>query len=174
MIPTIPTTPETTESQLTVPPPPPKFIDDAAPDAAEEARREAAFDASHTWRGRTLLPFSSSRKSLFLQHRVAMGAPDLSQCMKDLDGFLADAIRIIFLCSYTPEAPIHANGEGWSRLRCQPHLLQAAMDEWADRHLLPGTEHTAVMLGYQIYAASLANRHEPAPPPRGASDELGN
>jgi hypothetical protein len=169
----LPSSPELAESQLPSPPPKPKFTEDPA-DPAAERTREAAFDATHTWAGKELLPFSSSRKSLFLQHRLAMGAPDLFRCMKDLDAFLADASRILFLCSYHPTAPITPDGDTWSRLRSDPYALQAVIDDWADAHIPAGSEAAATMTGYQIYSSSLANRHEPAPAPRASSDELGN
>ena len=174
MTPQIPTTAETAESTLSKPPFKPRIIEDPSSNLAEEKSREAAFDSVHTWNGKSLLPFSSSRKSLFLQHRVSIGAPDLGAALKDLDGFLADAIRIIFLCSFAPTDPLNSQGHGWSRLRSDPFALQDVIDEWADTHIRPGTEHTVTLLGYQIYAASLVNQHEPAPAPHASSDDLGN
>lgn len=130
----IPTTPELAESTLAPPPAAPRIIDDSVPDPAAEATREAAFDAAPSWHGRPLLPFSSSRKSLFLQHRLAMGAPELSKCMRDLDAFFADAVRLIFLCSYAPEAPLPIPEETLAALaadprhRHNPAAIQAATE----------------------------------------------
>lgn len=174
MHPTItPDTPELATDHISAPPIAPRIIEDATT-PAEEKEREQAFDFAPTWKGRALLPFTSSRKSLFLQHRVAMGAPDLGDCLRDLDAFLADAARIIFLCSYHPTDPIPGHEVGWGILRTDRHLLQTAIDAWTDEHIPAGTEAEATLLGYRIYASSLTNRHTVAPSANRHGDDLGN
>jgi len=141
-------------------------FEDTGDDPAEEREREAAFDASFRWAGRELLPFSSSRKSLFLQHRLAMGAPDLAACLRDLDGFLADALRLLYLCAHGPEV--------WQPLRSDALRLQLAIDDWADAHVPSHAAHEAVMVAFRIYAASSRNQHETAPSATTHRDDLGN
>ena len=156
-------------------PPRPTNADLLARDPAAEAEREAAFDDAFEFQGRTLLPFSSSRKSLWLQHRVAMGAPNLDATLKDLDAFYADALRILFLCSFQPDQPVNDRTPSWTRLRADAWALQAAIDAWGESLHLEGTEHEATVLAYRIYASSLVNRHTVAPAAPGASsDDLGN
>ena len=176
-IPKIPIVPEPVAAAPVAEPPamPVAVFADGGDDEADEREREAAFDAVFRWRGRELLPFSSSRKSLFLQLRLAMGAPDLTACLRDLDAFLGDAARILFLCSHAPEDRL-AGGQapGWGQLRANPAALQAEIDRWTDENIPGGSESEAVVTGYRIYAAAGRNRHEPAPGPRLSADELGN
>lgn len=151
----------------------PKVIrDEVTPE--DEREREQAFDASFRWGGRVLKPFSSSRKSLFLQQRVAMGAPDLGKCLADIDGFLADAARILFLCSHDPDEEIENERDGWGVLRADSFRLQMVMDLWTDKHIPAGKEAEAVQLAYRIYASTLVNRAESAPSDNRHGDDLGN
>jgi hypothetical protein len=97
-----------------------------------------------TWRGAKLHPFNSSRVSLFGQHRLAVGSPSLQLCLDDVDAFLADALRILWLCSHTPD--------DWAALRCSPSELQLVIDRWCDEAAFDSV--AAVVLGMQIYAES--------------------
>jgi hypothetical protein len=143
--------------------------DDPAQLAAGEAdkrHRESAFAAQPEWHGAALKPFSISRKACWLQHRVAMGAPDLRRCMADLDGFLADAGRILWLCSVEP-------GE-FDALRADPPAMQAAIDAWMDDAIRPGEQADATLTAFKIYSAAIANRHIPAPAANPHPDDSGN
>ena len=96
------------------------------------------------FRGVQLHPFNSSREALFSQFRLTVGAPPLQVCLDSVDGFLADAYRLLWFCSHTPA--------DWADLRCKPVMLQAVIDQWADE---PGGDSVvATFLAYQIYAAS--------------------
>lgn len=153
---------------------------------AEEREREAAFDAVFRWRGVPLLPFSSSRKSLWLQLRVAMGAPRLASCLADHHAFIADAARILFLCSHEPHTPprppakrgdpeARGQREGWATLRDEPATLQSEIDRWQDTNITGMDEEiAAVDVAMNLYAAAYANRHEPAPTAPTGSDLVGN
>lgn len=148
-------------------PPAPRF-EKGGVDADETRHyeeRQAAFDADFAYRGRPLEPFSISRQSLFLQHRLAMGAPDLHACVNDLDAFFADACRILWLCSHTPE--------DWGILRSSPAALQGAIDLWSDKNITSAEVPEVTMLGVRIYSASRKNEHEPAPGPVKGSADLG-
>jgi len=119
-------------------------IDPAGIDEASVGAIEAV-DQGFYFRGMKLHPFNASRNALFSQHRLALGAPSLQLALNDVDGFAADAYRILWLCSHTPL--------DWSSLRCNPAKLQTVIDEWADKS--PVTDAvTATLLGYQVYAAS--------------------
>ena len=138
-----------------------------ADEARDEKERQQAFDSAFAWHGRELLPFSSSRYGLFAQHRLAVGAPDLQKCLDDLDAFFPDACRLLWLCSHPPEA--------WSRLRCEPELLQQEIDRWSDENIACHESGAAVLLAFRVYAASRVNEHETAPSSgKGHGDDLGN
>jgi hypothetical protein len=136
-------------------------------DPKDERERLAAFDGEFSWKGTRLIALPISRKATFLQHRVAMGAPPLERVLADVDAFLLDALRIIYLCAVDPAE--------WIIDRGNAQALQTRMDAWADKHVLPGEEVSATLLGFQLYSASHRNRHDTAPStsaPHG--DDLGN
>lgn len=108
------------------------------------ARPAAAKEEGFTFRGVRLHPFSFARSSLFAQHRLAMGAPSLRLVVEDVDAFLGDALRILWLCSHGPE--------DWAELRSSPPQLQVVMDNWADAG--PADPVAAVLLGLQLYAGA--------------------
>ena len=145
--------------------PKPAAID--AEDPAHERERQAAFDAEYAWRGVKLHGFTSSREALFSQHRLAMGAPSLQACLDDLDAFLADAARILWLCHHTPD--------DWGVIRSSPVELQKHIDLWADDHIARAERYDAVSLAFRIYIDSRANEHTVAPSnSKGHGDDLGN
>ena len=147
------------------PAPRPAAID--AEDPAHERERQAAFDAEYQWRGKKLHGFTSSREALFSQHRLSMGAPSLQACLDDLDAFFADAARILWLCSHTPD--------DWSLIRSAPAELQKQIDLWGDDHISRGERYDAVSLAFRIYADARANEHAVAPTSgKGHGDDLGN
>lgn len=135
-------------------------------DPEDRKRRQEAFDSVFEWNEADLLPFSSSREGLFGQLRLSMGAPPLAQCFADADAFLADAIRILYLCSHGPEV--------WNRLRADPVRLQSAIDVWGEEAIPQTAYGQAVVIAMRIYVAAHENRHEPAPAPKKGGDDAGN
>jgi hypothetical protein len=135
------------------------------PDPAERDR-EAAFAAQHQWDGKTLHPLSISRMSCWLQHRFSMGAPELADCLRDLDAFLADACRLLWLCSVEPAV--------FTAARQNPARMQALIDEWSDAHIRPGQQAEAVLTAFRVYSAAIANRHIPAPSQNKNPEDSGN
>lgn len=145
---------------------PPALKPDHTADLAHETRRQAAFESEFEWNGQPLHPFSISRESLFGQLRLAMGAPLLSRCLADTEGFAADAHRILFLCATPPEL--------WNRLRADMPALQTAVDNWADQNITVSQKLLAETIAMKIWLASQENRHEPAPSANTHGDDLGN
>jgi hypothetical protein len=149
----------------------PRMPADEAEDTEAERKREAAFDGVFRWDGRVLHGFSSSRKNLLHQHRVAMGAPSIFQCMRDVMGFVPDAARILFLCWHAPDEPCAGkDSEGWETLRSDPKALEKAVEAWQDEHIHPMRDLEAVQVAMDIYSAAAVNRHEAAPVARGGGD----
>lgn len=134
----------------------------------EAARhRQTAFDSSPYWQGQPLQPFSVSRETLFLQLRVAAGAPPLYTAMADAEAWYADAVRIAWLCTHLPA--------DWQELRARPLELQAAIDEWADTAIESARDKVdLVLLTLRLWNESQVNAHEPAPDPAGKDREPGN
>lgn len=122
-------------------------------DQAGDARRQAAFDAEFTWRGRKLEPFSISREVLFLQLRVAVGAPPIFAAARDGEGWLPDAMRILWLCHHGPD--------DWGPLRAEPQRLQEAIERWAEDHIARAERVALWGLTLRIWNASQENAHEP-------------
>jgi hypothetical protein len=133
---------------------------------ADELEREAAFASLPEWQGKPLQPLSISRMSCWLQHRHAMGAPDLGGCLRDLDAFLADACRLLWLCSVSPAE--------FTAARQNPLRMQAAIDAWADAHIPPGEQAAAVLTAFKLYTTAIANRHVAAPTKNSNPEDLGN
>lgn len=101
------------------------YNDDGAGDQAELEREEAFQVPGVKWNDRPLKPFSMARKAFFLSWRTAMGAPSLALVFAgDADAFVSDALRMIFLCSRTPDE--------LEELRYDLRKMQAACDDWAD------------------------------------------
>jgi hypothetical protein len=100
-----------------------------------------------TFRGVPLEKLTPSRQALWTSHRLAVGAPPLELCVKDTNAFLADALRIIWICSHDSSV--------WSVLRGNPAAMEQAISSWADE--VPG-ENAAevVLLGLRVYAAACA------------------
>jgi hypothetical protein len=164
MNPTLTPTAETAEVPIAAPV---AYRDEApADELAAERDREAAFAAQHTWRAKTLRPFSMSRKACWLQHRLSMGAPDLRRCLADLDAFFADACRILWLCS--------VHHEEFEAVRNHPASMQEAIDKWTDAQIEEGQQAEATLIAFQIYSAAVKNRHIPAPSKNKNPEDLGN
>lgn len=134
----------------------------------ELSEREEAFQSEPEWKGRLLQPFSFSRKALFYQLRLAMGAPDLGTALSDGSAFLADAIRILFICSHDPA--------DYRALRSKPALLQEHIDEWGDGQITSYADAmTATRIALSMFNASSVNQAEAVQSGGpGRDDELGN
>jgi hypothetical protein len=152
---------------LAMPPAPPIIMDDERFEA-EEHEREQAFNSEPEWKGKPLQPFAVSRKGLFYQQRLAVGAPDLSDVLGDTSAFIADAIRILFYCSHHPSEYLH--------LRSKPLVLQTAIDKWGDEQIKnEADELKASALALRMFNDSEVNRSEAIPTGGpGREEELGN
>lgn len=123
--------------------------DDSAPD---QVREEAFQNAKVQWKSRELLPFSMAKKSYFLSWRAAMGAPALITLFQsDALGFLGDALRLVFLCSRTPEE--------LESLRYDLRKMQAACDEWTDANVAEGEENEIVTAGLRLWNGTSVTQH---------------
>lgn len=125
---------------------------DQAQDQAGTERRQAAFDAEFRWRGKTLHGFSISREVLFLQLRVAVGAAPIYAAARDGEGWLPDAMRILWLCCHGPE--------DWGPLRAEPQRLQEEIERWAESNITRAERVTLWGLTLRIWNASQENAHE--------------
>ena len=136
-------------------------------DPAHEKEREDAFETQRTWHGQPVSGLAMSTKAAWLNHRVRMGWPALEKVLADVDGFLADALAIIYLSTVEPSE--------WHDCRSDAQALQDRIDKWADANVEPSEAVAAVLLGFQLYRDSNVNRHEPAPPARPPhGDDMGN
>lgn len=132
-----------------------------------EKRRQQAFDSVPHWKGRPLEPFSISREALFVQLRTAAGAAPFQTVLQDGEAWYADAIRLLWICSHTPEA--------WEDLRGEPLRLQSVIDRWADANLDSRRDkHDLVLLTLRLWNESQVNMHVPAADPDGKDREPGN
>lgn len=138
-----------------------------------QAERENAFDAEHSWQvwnqqsscfeARVLHGYSSGREALFYKLRAADGALPLAKTLEHLTTFLADAIKILWLCSHEPA--------DWRMLRGNLPLFLETIEAWGDVNV-PRAKHVeAVNLALQIFNEAGVNRAVPEPSDRGC---LGN
>jgi hypothetical protein len=132
--------------------PPTVIEDDPDPDQQdpEEEARQEAFDDVPLWNNQPLKAWSFTRESVFHSLRRSMGAPPISEVNSDLNAWIADAARILWLCSHD-ELEI-------SVLRPQPAVMQAAIDRWAEEALPPQKRQEAVDLTVSIFNRATLNR----------------
>ena len=149
---------------------------DAVPEAvlnAAQTERENAFEAEYTWpvwkeekccfQPALLYGYSSGREALFYKLRAADGALPLSKTLEQLTTFLADAIKILWLCSHEPA--------DWRMVRGDLPLFLETIEAWGDVNV-PRSKHVAaVNLALQIFNEASINKAVPEPSERG---ELGN
>jgi hypothetical protein len=121
-----------------------------------EKRREEAFSAEPMWNGRPLI-WSISRESLFYAQRHAVGARDISEVIADIDAFFADAIRILWLCTHTPD--------DWRGLRTDLMGWQETMEKWADENITTKQKSSAVLTAWKILENTWEVTHETAKEP---------
>lgn len=129
--------------------PGPVVIDDDEPDP-EEVEREEAFGSEPVWNGVLLYPFSITRESIFYSLRAKMGAPSLSSVNEDPENFLADAMRILWLCSHDKEEI--------RPLRMNALVMQEAIEEWAEKTIPYERQLEASLLAMRIFNHSVINR----------------
>lgn len=105
------------------------------------------------FQGEELQPFERSRRAYFMQQRLAMGAPSLEACLMDMDAFVGDAWRILWLCSHDPA--------DYYQLAGKPADVQLLIDRWADGFNEASPLSVAV-LGCEILASHHRAIVEPA------------
>ena len=129
--------------------PAPAILVDSSDSDQDDESHQKAFDGTYRWQGEELLPWSFGRESLFYQLRNAVGAPDIDHALADRDAFLADAARVLWLCS-------HQHAE-FRHLRGSPSLMQEAIEDWADVKIPRGKRAAATLLALQIFDDSAVN-----------------
>lgn len=149
---------------------------DAVPESvlsAAQTERENAFDAEHVWQvwseqkgcfqPVTLHGYSSGREALFYKLRAADGALPLSKTLEQLTTFLADAIKILWLCRHEPA--------DWRMVRADLPLFLETIEAWGDVNVPRAKHVAAVNLALQIFNEAGINKAVPEPSERG---DLGN
>jgi hypothetical protein len=117
-------------------------------------QRVDAFSAEEEqWNGQTLQPYTSSREVLFEILRGATNAPPLALTCQSIDAFFPDAIRILYLCSHTPD--------DWRHLRNTPQEWQEKIEEWADTAVPLARKGEAVNTAMRVWNRGYANEHIP-------------
>jgi len=128
--------------------------DDAPEEASDDSARSAAFSEEPEFQGRAIKPWSFNREALFYQQRAAVGAPPLDAVLIDQDAFLADAARILWLCSHEPSA--------FRSLRSDPASMQEVIDAWADENIPPAHRLEASLVAMRIFENAALNLAVPA------------
>lgn len=145
-------------------------VPEAVINAAQE-EREAAFDAEHSWpvwdehrncfEPVTLHGYTSGREALFYKLRAADGALPLSKTLEQLTTFLADAIKILWLCSHEPA--------DWRGLRGDLPAFLEAVEAWGDRNVPRSKQVEAVNLALRIFNEAGVNQAVAEPTDRADS-----
>lgn len=129
-----------------------QVVDD--PLMAEEQARAESFAAEEAqWGEKKLEPYTSGREGLFSQLRLAAGALPLGRVVDDMDAFFPDAVRILYLCSHTPEE--------WRGLRGDLLVWQEKIEEWGNEHVPLAKKSEAVTLAMNILATAYVGEHVP-------------
>ena len=142
--------------------------DTTGPDieAAAEAARQAAYDATYTWLGRELFPWSIGREQLYFKLRAVSGTVPLALALQNAEAFLGDAMIVLYLCSHEPQA--------WRQLRSNLPLFLEAIEQWADTAIPRLQQSQAVDLAIQIVNDAKLTRAIPQPSGRESEAQLGN
>ena len=119
-------------------------------ESGEETDHDNAFEAGYPdeWRGQKLEAWDIVRESHFLSLRASERAPAMAALLSRPGGFLADSLRILWLCA-TNHAAI--------RSAARMGIAQMACDEWALKHVPPAANAEALRLGLRIYNLAHAN-----------------
>lgn len=120
---------------------------------AMEERGEAFASEEPEWMGKPLEPYSSGRESLFVQIRAAAGAPPLRETIRTTDDFFPDAIRILYLCSHTPE--------NWREHRRDPARWLEHIEDWADGAIPLHLKKNAASTAMNILSRAYSGEHIP-------------
>jgi hypothetical protein len=168
--------PATTKLQIGSPKPhrKRKVIRDEVPAekaAAAEQERQEAFEAEYLWDvwderrnefvPTALHPYTSGREALFYRLRLADGALSLSKTLSDVPSFLGDAIKILYLCSHTPEQ--------WRALRTNTTQFLEEIDAWGDVNVPRAKQVKATLLALNIFNHAGATQAVPEPAEGGDS-----
>ena len=108
-------------------------------------------DATTTWGAIPLQEWDLLRETHFLLMRGVARAPLMSELMDSPGAFLADALRILWLCALDDDALRSAARSG----------MQAACDAWAAEHVPMGSVPAALRAGLRIYNDGHASDTEP-------------
>jgi len=129
-----------------------------------EPDRGVAFEAGYPgdFRGRKLEGWDVVRESHFLIMRAQAGAPAMSSLLDQPGAFLADALRVLFLCSV---------GHGEMRRLARSGGLQEACDEWSAAAVPARETGAAIEAGLEIY--NLAHSCDTVPIGRDDGEEVG-
>lgn len=128
------------------------FTDTAPATDPHQKSREEAFDAEHSWKGQTLLPFSSGRKREWIRLRNLDGGDSSS---------LDDAVKIVFLCLTPTDQLIEK--------RRNPEALSAEIWRWGDENVGHDENEAILALADKLVIESNVNRAVPLPSTGGES-----
>jgi hypothetical protein len=103
--------------------------------------------------GNPLEPYGSGRESLFVQLRAAAGAPPLRDTVGTTDDFFPDAIRILYLCSHTPE--------DWREHRRDPARWLEHVEAWAETAIPLSMKADAASCAMNILSRAYSGEHIP-------------
>lgn len=142
-----------------------EIYEDQTDDAPSIDEREEAFQAAVTdWRMKKLEPFSISRRAFFLSWRGALKLPSLSDLLsQDMDAFLEDAIRLLWLCLKPSGELEDLRAMGFS-------AMQKACDDWANENIEHKDIAQVILTGLKIWNNSAINRHAPEVDPDHSPD----
>ncbi len=130
--------------------------------------REEAFQTpQRDWRNKPLHAFSISRRAYFLTWRGTLNLPSLSQLLSsDTEAFLADALRLLFLCLTHDEELEDLRAGGF-------HEMQRACDAWANESVTIEDLPQIILNGLKIWNGASINRHAAAPDPDHSTEAPG-
>lgn len=131
-----------------------------APMDNSEKAREAAYYSEHEWKGIPLIGLTSGRWGLILQQRAVVTDIPFIEALGG-DAWFSDAMRILYFCA-TTEAD-------WRPFRRDSMAWQEEIERWGNENA-PVYERLAIeSLAFKIYEEANVNRHEVAPPEKGAT-----
>jgi hypothetical protein len=133
---------------------PPATVFDDPGDIAPETTRRAAFHHRPEWKGRPLNGLSISMLCLFHELRESVGAPRLARTLEG-GTFLADAMRILWICS-ADEDTLEAAAGNLPR-------AAAAVRQWTEANVTIRDQIAAVETALSIWNSAHENEAEPQP-----------
>jgi len=121
-----------------------------------EERREAAFDAIYSWKGRAFDGFSSSRKDLWRSVCHAAGYAPLTACFNELSLFHGHAKAAIYICLQDKKRLRELKARGLA-------AIVSDMEEWVDKNIKPHEETEAFDIGLKVFNDSCENAASAVP-----------